>query len=367
MIFTNNIKRILRDKLNTIFMFVVPIVFIVLTMQMNSKVWKVTVGIVDNDNTEFTEIIKDKIEENGQYIEIQEGDIQKDLIESNVDYVLSIDKGFTEKLINGEDVSLKGYGIKETNASMPFKIYMESFLNSSKDIAKAADKSSSKFYEAMEYYKNGGLSAEYLTVGANKTKKTSTISGIGFLIMGMLLFSGNVSTLPLEDKKSGTYYRMFAAPLSTRSYMVQNILSYFVFLSLQIVVIFAILLNVFDADFGPSVPRMLLLLFIFAVVCTAFGTAISSVSKDRGQASVISNLLVTPMCMLGGCFWPREIMPDVLKRVGDFVPTTWALNGAYKLINGNTLKDISLEISILLLFALIFFLIAAKKKIDVYK
>ena len=116
-------------------MFVVPIVFIVLTMQMNSKAWKVTVGIVDNDNTEFTEIIKDKIEENGQYIEIQEGDIQKDLIESNVDYVLSIDKGFTEKLINGEDVSLKGYGIKETNASMPFKIYMESFLNSSKDIA----------------------------------------------------------------------------------------------------------------------------------------------------------------------------------------------------------------------------------------
>ena len=39
-------------------------------------------------------------------------------------------------------------------------------------------------------------------------------------------------------------------------------------------------------------------------------------------------LVNLPILMLGGCLWPRELMPEFVKRIGDFVPTTWFLKAA---------------------------------------
>ncbi len=66
--------------------------------------------------------------------------------------------------------------------------------------------------------------------------------------------------------------------------------------------------------------------------------------------------------MLGGCFWPKEIMPDMLQRISEFVPVTWAIKGMEKILNGGSITTVGNEIIVLLLFALVFFLVGSAQK-----
>jgi ABC-2 type transport system permease protein len=47
-------------------------------------------------------------------------------------------------------------------------------------------------------------------------------------------------------------------------------------------------------------------------------------SNQRG-ATMLSNLLVMTLGMLGGCFFPFELMPNSLTRIGRWAPNAWAL------------------------------------------
>jgi ABC-2 type transport system permease protein len=60
-------------------------------------------------------------------------------------------------------------------------------------------------------------------------------------------------------------------------------------------------------------------------------------------------------------------MPSFLQKIGDFVPTTWALKAAEKVLNGSSLIAVSKELLIMLLFAVVFFLMASWRKADIAK
>ncbi|MFZ3171346.1 MAG: ABC transporter permease [Carboxydocellales bacterium] len=60
-----------------------------------------------------------------------------------------------------------------------------------------------------------------------------------------------------------------------------------------------------------------------------------------------------------GCFWPIEIMPKTAQRIADFLPQRWVLDTVQKLQAGNSFSQILPNVSIILAFALVFFLIAA--------
>jgi len=62
--------------------------------------------------------------------------------------------------------------------------------------------------------------------------------------------------------------------------------------------------------------------------------------------------------MLGGCFWPVDIMPGPVKALADFMPQKWALDAISKIQYGGSLYDIRLNIAILFGFVAAFFLIA---------
>src|SRR5439155_24239797 len=47
-------------------------------------------------------------------------------------------------------------------------------------------------------------------------------------------------------------------------------------------------------------------------------------STPRG-ASVMGNLLMFPLAMIGGCFFPFEWMPDWMARIGRLTPNGWAI------------------------------------------
>lgn len=363
-IFINNLKRLYRDKFTLIVMLVLPVIFISISMFALGGNAPLNVAVIDMENTKLTSLFKESLHSSVNLTVLSEEDIKQKLINGKLDYAIKIDKGFTQKLIKGLDVKLQTYSLKETNTSASIKFYTESFMNASKNIAAAAKGGEEEFYRGMELYMSNIVSADYKSIeNTESDKKENTMLSLGFMVMFMLFMSTNAATLVLEDKQFKTYGRVLSSPISTRSYFVQNLLSYIAIMLMQVCAIFSILIFVFRADLGPSVGSLLVLYAVFALTAVALGMAISSFSKDLRQNNALSYLITIPMSMLGGCFWPLEIMPKALQQFSNFTPVTWALKASEKLLYGSSLKDIGSEITILLLFSLVFLIAGSNKRI----
>jgi ABC-2 type transport system permease protein len=345
-------------------MLVLPIIFIAFSMFAIGNSTTLNVAIIDNDNTKLTSVFKESLLSSTELVKLQEEDIAQKLISGKLDYAIKIEEGFTQKLIQGLDVKVGTYSLKETNTSASIKFLAESFINSSKNIAVAAKGSEEEFYRGMDLYISDIVSANYLSIeDTENDTKDNTYLSLGFMVMFMLFMSTNAAALVLEDKQLKTYGRVLSSPVSMRSYFVQNLLSNIAIMFMQVCAIFFILGFVFKADLGPSRGSLMILFGVFSLTAVALGMAISSFSKDLRQDNAMSYLITIPMSMLGGCFWPLEIMPKALQQLANLTPVTWVLRASEKLLYGSSLYDIGSELAILLLFALVFLIVGSNKRV----
>lgn len=366
-IFINNIRRIFKDKANFILMFIFPMIFITMSMGLSMGGGVVSVGIVDHDKTQLTQGLVDNINKNNKVKFLDEKEIKKALTDDMADYVMVIPKGFTDSIISGNPMQIKGYSIKESNIALPAKYSINNFLSSVKNLGAASHGNSTAFYKALDNYEKGSFVAVFNSVEGKDNKGEKTLQALGFLIMSMLFVGNNSSQLILDDKVNKTFYRIFAGPITAKNYMLQNILSFLAIMVIQLSVILSIMKLGFHAQFGTSILNIFGLYILFGMFCVALGVAIMSISKDSRQAGALNTFLTVPMCMIGGCFWPRSFMPDILIKISNFMPTTWVLKASEKIINGSALTNVGIEILVLLLFTLVFVLLGSWRKTDITK
>ena len=75
----------------------------------------------------------------------------------------------------------------------------------------------------------------------------------------------------------------------------------------------------------------------------------------------MQNLVIVPTCLLAGCYFPYDIMPNAVQKVANFLPQRWLLDTIAKLQQGIPFSELYLNILILFAFAIAFFLIAIYK------
>lgn len=85
------------------------------------------------------------------------------------------------------------------------------------------------------------------------------------------------------------------------------------------------------------------------------------------MVGAVNNTFILGSSFIGGVFVPSEILPDVVNKVASFTPTYWYVRNN-ELIGGSLnldsafMKDFQFNSFILLIFALIFFLLAMLTK-----
>jgi ABC-2 type transport system permease protein len=361
-VFFSNIKRILRKRTNRILIFLLPVLFVIIAFNINTTSGTVSVGVVDNDNTEFTRGIKTEVE--CEFIKLNDEEI-KSAIATGADYIVVIDKGFTDKIIKGQDAQIKSYKPDGLGINSGARLAIENYINAGKNIAQYTNKDSNKFYELIKEYKKGNFSSEVKVFNNEKGSIENEKYSLGFLAYTLLLLASISCYIIMEDKKNNTLVRIYATPISSKSYLLQNIFSFLVIMIVQIIIMFNVITKGFKGDIGPSFFNMFILFTVFAVCSIALNLAICSVSKNAKQASTLSGLINTLLAMLGGCFWPREIMPNMLKTAGDFTPTAWLIDAVNKLLLSSDISSVYKNIGIILLFTVVFFLFCSWKKVDI--
>lgn len=361
-IFKNNIKRILRKKSNLIFMFVLPILTMIFSIKIANTSFPPAVGFIDQDNTELTRFLISSLEKNCNVEFIDEDTINDKLINGTIEFAIKIPNGFTEEIISSKSPKVSTYRVKETENTVPLSTALNNNINAVKNIARVTEGDHEKFYKGLELYKKEKLSVDYINIEGTDRKQDKLLQSFGFIVMFMMYLSNNIARLMLEDKRYKTYSRVFCSPITSKSYMLQNILSFISIIGIQIIIAIIIAAKALNLDLGSSTISVLLLLLVFGICCVAMAVAINTLSKDMYQGSVIAQFIILPMSFLGGCFWPRNIMPKFLQQIAKFVPVTWTLEGIEKLLLKPDIRTVYMEMLILMLFSLAFFLIGLSQK-----
>ncbi|MGH4140656.1 ABC transporter permease [Clostridium sp.] len=365
----NTFKLIFKKKSNVIVYIVLPIILVVVFMGMQggSSSSKVSMGIVNKDNTEISVDMLKYLESTEKFkiVQLDEDDLAKKVASGDVQFAVIIPENMKSKVLNKDIDKIEVISIKGQETTVWIENYINMYMKNIMDISKAANGQEEIFDKIYEGYSKQELviQSEFVTDNTKEHSKGqgTTESTMGLFILVMLIGANTTSILILKEKRERTYQRICTSPVSSKQYMMGNVIVnlFIVFIQITIVLFLATVI----LKFNTHIPAMQLLIVLmsFGAVAVSIGLLIVAFSKSTSSAGTLSTLIITPSCMLGGCFWPVFIMPPLLQRLSDFIPQSWALGAIRKLQTGAQFKEVLGNILILLGFAITFFLISVYK------
>jgi len=156
----------------------------------------------------------------------------------------------------------------------------------------------------------------------------------GLLYMGVFFIAGGLATDVWRERTSGALRRVATTPASLGIFLAGKMLAA------------AMVLAVVGA-FGLTLAHLLIDLpvanFPFATVWIAASGCglyllimiLQSAASSERVASLLSNFVMLPLTMLGGSFFPLEIMPKGLASIGRLTPNGWSVQQLQAILSGS--------------------------------
>ncbi|KJB87408.1 ABC transporter permease [Paenibacillus sp. E194] len=322
------------------------------------------VGVVNDDQGQ--QIAADTIGfvqrlDHVQIVNVTASELKEQLAASKLDSGLIIDSGYSESVLNGNPDHISIESVKGAQVTAYMKSMLHGYIDNVAAMAKISGGDPAKFRQLYETYHSSDFKLTSQSVNDTSVTKAMSFQSIGFLLLFMMNSATGLSELILKNRENRTYYRILSSPINARTYVLANVLVNIIVMIAQIIVALFFMRVVFNLDPGISMGEMLLILTLFALVSVSVSLVIVAFSKNSAMAGALQNLIVTPTCLLAGCFFPRSIMPEMLRRISDFMPQSWALQSIDKLQSGEAMGNIWFHLTILFAFAVVFFLIATYK------
>lgn len=190
-----------------------------------------------------------------------------------------------------------------------------------------------------------------ITVLFNPDLKTSWIMVPGLIGLVLTIIGVLITSIGLvRERENGTMEQLAVMPLRPSAIIMGKIIPYFVLALVDMALITALGVGIFNVPFIGSVGLFCLLCLIFLFVVLGLGVMISSVSENSGQAIQLAIMMAVPQILLSGLIFPLGSMALWVRVIGYVLPLTWFIDGA----RGIMLRDAGIEtvgLPLLILFA----------------
>jgi linearmycin/streptolysin S transport system permease protein len=188
-------------------------------------------------------------------------------------------------------------------------------------------------------------------LGERKTNPIISFYAAGIAVMFLLFSASGAGGTLIEEVESGTLERL----LTSRAGMGTVLAAKWLFITLlgvlQIVVMFVWGMLVFQLDLLPHLPGFFVMTFLTAGAAAGFGLVLATLCKSRQQLGGLSTILILTQSALGGSMFPRFLMPEEIKKIGNFTFNAHALDG-YQAVFWRDARLIELWPQVLILAAL---------------
>lgn len=333
----------------------------------SSELEKITMVIFNKDQGNTADHLEHYLNKTMNVVSLEntQETIDDALFFGKVDYVLTIPPSFSKTVNQGQqpDLSIQ---VKPDSFN---QVYVDSIINNYLSTYQFYQKAFPSKTEAeiaklttQNVETTGKVNFASSYDQAKKNTTTGKVFGVLSYTMFMTIFSA-ITLVSLAFNRKEIKLRNNCSPLSKRAFSRQQftiqlgfcLVLWFLFVSL----ILFVTKSSFDLYSGYFILNTLLL-FIVAV---SFSNLIGGIISNPDMISGINNVFILGSAFVSGVFVPTEILPDIVIKIASFTPTYWymrncTLIGNTTKFNDDFLRNFQFNALILLIFSLIFFLLA---------
>jgi ABC-2 type transport system permease protein len=149
--------------------------------------------------------------------------------------------------------------------------------------------------------------------------------GYATMVIGTVALVGLPVTLA-SYRQQGVLRRLRATPLHPWMVLTAQVLVNLAVTVAGIALLLVVARLVFDLRL-PDAPVGVALAFVFAALSFfAVGFVLAGLLASARTAQVVGQVVYFPMLFLSGAILPREMFPETIRRVSDFLPLTYVVD-----------------------------------------
>lgn len=179
----------------------------------------------------------------------------------------------------------------------------------------------------------------------------------GFTVMFAFFVISVMARSFIAERDNGTLRRLLLAPVHPVSILAGKTIPYYLTSVLQCALLFICGRLLFGMSWGPAPAYLIPVILCTSLAATALGLLLATAVHTDQQVSSYGTTLILLLSSMSGCFFPRDMFPQTMKKISLFTPHGWALKAFDAVLSQATVDvaTVSTCCGMLLLFAAIFF------------
>jgi len=343
-IFIKEFQQMLRDRLTFAMAVGVPILQLVLFgYAINTDPKGLPTVLVAEDGGPLARSVVAAIEHSGYFRIVQttgrEADGDAAINRGDAQFMLVIPPDFTRTLMRGERAPLlMSVDATDPSASGNALAALQPLLaqalvhDAHGTLARFAPREPPIELRIHRRYNPEGLSRYNIVPGLIGT----------ILTMTMVMLTSLAMT---RERERGTMENLLATPVRPLEVMVGKILPYVVIGYIQLGVILAAAMLLFEVPMAGSLVLLLALIGVFMLANLGVGFTFSTLAKNQLQALQMTFFFFLPSMLLSGFMFPFRGMPQWAQYLGEVLPLTHFLRIVRGiLLKGNGLAEVMPEL-----------------------
>lgn len=357
------LKRMLRDRSNIFFVFILPLAIILLVGAQFGAGGPQTRVAVSHGEGPITTAILEGLEEAGMAVDdvgdeaTVVGEVERATASAGLVLPPDLDAS-----INGGDVPEIGFVARPDSPGSLQPILSAVVAEATADhrVARVVASETGQSLDAALVAVRP-ISAPGVEVVSRATGEALFPADVGQfsvgapqqLVLFVFLTTLTGSAALIQSRQLGVTERMLSTPTSARTVVLGEGVARLLVGSFQGLYIIGVTLVAFGVDWGDLVGGLGLMI---ALAATGAGAAmlIGSLFRNDQQAGGFSVMGGLGLAALGGCMLPLELFSPTMTRIAHITPHAWAIDGYAELVyRGGSVGDILGELGVLSLYAVV--------------
>ncbi len=189
---------------------------------------------------------------------------------------------------------------------------------------------------------------------ANHTQQASA----GQLVTWVQITLLATSAVLVNERVNGTLQRLVVMPTARATILTGKLAARLLMGLLQMTILLLSGVLLFNVSWGQDFLAVSIVSLAFALAVTGLGLLLATLVKTPAQAGSATTGLAMLLAAMGGAWWPLEVTPTLYQQVVQILPSTWAMRAYTRILaQGAGLQALWLELSVLLGFAVLFFVL----------
>lgn len=362
-----NLRRLFRDRIGLFFIFVLPIVIIVVLGTVFGGSNAPRLGVLIADDGPLTGALVETIRGGEVRLEVRtmpdEATLRSAVEEGSLELGVIVPPGYDAALRDGDRAELTVIG-QPTAVFSALRRAVDAAVADQAAAIRAARlvqaEAGIPFEAALEIATGvqagmPGIDVTVERIGEGIFPEGTTAFAPGAqsqLVLFMFLTSMTAATQIILSRQLGVSRRMLAAPVGMSTIVLGEVLGRFGVAMVQGLFIVFLSAAAFGVPWGDPLAAATVVV-VFALVGTGAAMVVGAFANDADQAGSLGVMAGMLLGALGGAMVPLEIFPEPMRTIAYITPQAWAVQGLRTVgLRDGGVADILPELGVLSLFAI---------------